>query len=121
MIYKQLPLRPLQRHIIAVLFIIALMAVSMRARAQETKVSFQIIGTDTSLFINHKFNDDTVKVLSFCCVNFKIGKLKWLHLYGVAQYGSYFTFGNQLYFYSYYLLPDRKTRCPYNVIYSIIK
>lgn len=60
---------------------------------------------------------DTTKVLALCIIN-KRGKTKWKSMFAISPYSLYieagFIIGAQ------YLMPDRKTKSIYKVIYSTI-
>ena len=73
-----------------------------------------------SLSQNYAFRSDTTRVLAYVCTDWNKAKFKWLHLYSVANFGQYFNLNN-LKMYSEYLMPDRKTKSIYKVIYSISK
>jgi len=68
------------------------------------------------------FSADTTQVVGYACVDFKRSKFKWIKLYGVSgDQGNKIIFNNTLYMFPTYLMPDRKTRCPYTVVYAITK
>jgi hypothetical protein len=62
------------------------------------------------------FKPDTVPVLAYCCTAAKKMKFKWLKMYGITFNTTIF---NNLKIYGAYLMPDRKTKAIYRVIYSI--
>lgn len=75
------------------------------------------ITSNTNYFLQTPyFKNDTIKVLAYCHIRCK--RFKWIRMYGIELNGAYFTIGDMV-FYSSYLMPDRKTKSIYKVIYSI--
>lgn len=64
------------------------------------------------------FKNDTIKVLAYCHIKNK--RFKWIKMYGIELNGAYYIIGDMV-FYSSYLMPDRKTKSIYKVVYSINK
>lgn len=62
---------------------------------------------------------DTVKVIA-CIINPKNLKTKWIKLYAVSGMWKPLINFNGLMIYDEYLMPDRKTKSKYKVVYAIV-